>query len=609
MKGLSHLSRLRAGLKAGTVAIAVVMSVSSAWAADAPAATQPSQNVTINLIRLLVKQGVLSQTQADALVKEAEAEAVQARQAPPPTQAAGNDLPPPEAGSIRVPYVPENVKKQIADSIRTQVMEEARQENWAQPDQVPAWSKKVKLTGDLRVRNQSEFYSTNNVDEFVDFATWNDTGPYDVNPVNNPTGFPLLNTRTDRPYRTNFRARLNLAFDVSDGVLADIRLASGSNNGPVSTTQILGGGWGKKDVWLDQAYIRLSPESWADLTFGRMPNPFMHTEMVFDDDLNLDGAAASFSVLRPGKTGFGVSLTAGVFPLEYAASSFPTFAFGKAHDVNKWMQGGQILADWKGEDWDWKASLGYYDFVHSQGRLSTPCTLYNGNTQCDSDPSRPAFMQKGNTLFLLRSIVPDPANPINYAQKQFVGLTYDYNELDLNSQLSFDVGAAYQLQFDVDYVRNLAYDVGDVCRYAPQGLPVNYITPGILHTTDSLGNPITVDNFDPCTAVTAPSTKGEYKSGPNGVTGRILLGYAKPSERWEWNVYAGYRYLEPDAVLDAFTDSDFHLGGTNAKGWFIGGALGLFHNTSLSARWMSASEVYGPPLSIDVLQIDLNTGF
>lgn len=44
-------------------------------------AQTPSQNATVNLIRLLVQQGVLKQDQAQALIDQAEAEAVQARQA------------------------------------------------------------------------------------------------------------------------------------------------------------------------------------------------------------------------------------------------------------------------------------------------------------------------------------------------------------------------------------------------------------------------------------------------------------------------------------------------------------------------------------------------
>ena len=70
-----------------------------------------------------------------------------------------------------------------------------------------------------------------------------------------------------------------------------------------------------------------------------------------------------------------------------------------------------------------------------------------------------------------------------------------------------------------------------------------------------------------------------------------------------------YRYLQRDAVLDAFTDSDFHLGGTDTQGYRITGLYGLTKNLWMRARWMSATEIDGPPLSIDVLQVDLNAKF
>ncbi len=89
----------------------------------------------------------------------------------------------------------------------------------------------------------------------------------------------------------------------------------------------------------------------------------------------------------------------------------------------------------------------------------------------------------------------------------------------------------------------------------------------------------------------------------------MTFGYPQPRKRWEWNVSAGYKYLEPDATLDAYTDSDFHLGGTNARGYIVSGSLGLFDNVWLMGRWLSASEVYGPPMAIDVVQLDLNAGF
>jgi hypothetical protein len=62
-------------------------------------------------------------------------------------------------------------------------------------------------------------------------------------------------------------------------------------------------------------------------------------------------------------------------------------------------------------------------------------------------------------------------------------------------------------------------------------------------------------------------------------------------------------------VLDAFTDSDFHLGGTDAQGFVLRGDYGLGKNVFLSLRYLSANEIDGPPLGIDVVQLDLNGQF
>ena len=80
-------------------------------------------------------------------------------------------------------------------------------------------------------------------------------------------------------------------------------------------------------------------------------------------------------------------------------------------------------------------------------------------------------------------------------------------------------------------------------------------------------------------------------------------------EGGDWRLEAAYRHIEPDALLDAFTDSDFHLGGTNAEGWSLSGTYGLRHHTAVAARWMSAQEISGPPFKIDLMQVDLNVKF
>jgi hypothetical protein len=77
----------------------------------------------------------------------------------------------------------------------------------------------------------------------------------------------------------------------------------------------------------------------------------------------------------------------------------------------------------------------------------------------------------------------------------------------------------------------------------------------------------------------------------------------------DWQVFGGYRYVERDAVVDAFTDPDFHGGGTDAKGYFLGASYGVRRNTWLSMRWLSANEINGPRLAVDTLHLDLNARF
>ena len=126
----------------------------------------PSANATINLINLLVKQGVLGEEQAAALIKQADDEAYVARQAvrnatekaegaeKTASTAAEATSPP---GTKRVTYVPEIVKKQLRDEIKREVMEKAEKENWASPGKYPEWAQRIRFSGDLRVRYEGDF--------------------------------------------------------------------------------------------------------------------------------------------------------------------------------------------------------------------------------------------------------------------------------------------------------------------------------------------------------------------------------------------------------------------------------------------------------------------
>ena len=564
---ISNVNRL-------SLAVGMVIATLVGQAAAAPA---PSENATINLIRLLVEQGILKQDKADALIAQAQNEAAQAKQAAASTAVAAGPVAAP--GDVRVQYVPAAVRDQIRDQVKAEVMATAKQENWAAPNTFPDWASRISFDGDIRLRDESRYYSGSNSNEIVDFAKLNNNGPYDVNPNSSTNLPPLLNTREDRTNQFRLRARLGMKAVISPEWTAGIRIGTGSDNNPVSTTQNLGGGFAKKDIWLDQGYLNWKPTDELTLTGGRFANPFMSTDMLYSNDLNFDGVAAIFD--HKLNRDWGVFGTVGAFPVDYTNDTSTSNGFDKEESDNKWLYGAQLGAKWAiNSNNRLKGALAYYRFDDIQGQRSSPCEPWAGAPGCDTDGSRAAFMQKGNSVFLLRDITPNPANPTTTPQPQFVGLASEFNLLDLNLVWDADLPQDFKLRSQGNYIHNLGYDEGDM-RKRSEGQIVNNL-----------------------------NSNGEIESGANAWMVQFTLGNALDlKKQGDWNMFAGYKYIQPDALPDGFNDSSFHLGGTNAKGYFLGGNYGLAKNVYATGRWLSTEAVYGAPFDIDVLQLEINTRF
>ena len=61
--------------------------------------------------------------------------------------------------------------------------------------------------------------------------------------------------------------------------------------------------------------------------------------------------------------------------------------------------------------------------------------------------------------------------------------------------------------------------------------------------------------------------------------------------------------------MDGFNDSDFGLGGTNLQGFSLWGTMALSERVNFGLRWTSSDQIAGPPLSLDIFQIDFNAKF
>lgn len=602
-------------LRASAVGLTLAVSVNAAQAQQpaAPAAGQPSTNAMVNLIQLLVKQGTLTQANGDALLAQAQADADQARANI--VQAANNaGVAPPPEGTIRVPYVPETVRKQIAEQVRNEVMGRARAEAWASPgNAAPDWTRRIKISGDVRVRSQSELYSRNNSTQIIDVAAIN-AAPGGFNTTGDANNVRFLNATKDRLNRLKVRARVALDADISPAVKAGFRIATGDDNSAISTNQNLAGVLTKRNLWLDRAFLRVEPKDWLTVEAGRFGNPFRSTQLLFDDDLNFDGLAAELRADRLLPEGFKLAVRGGAFPLDFGSPNFPDTSQEKAKYPSKWLFSGQIEGSFKTDSGiQVAASAGYHAFQNVQGQLSDDKCIFNGvinklsvigvdgnptgqiandPTECSSDGTRAFSPRKGNTYFFIRELrlPPGAIGDLVAAERQFMGLTYKYRVLDLNASITAPLDDQLSATLSGNYIRNLAFRRGDQCRNGTENGPITNLADGVIKSCQ--GNNLF-----------------EVASGNMGWMADLAIGHAKPRRWGEWRVQGSYRYLESDATLDSLTDSDFHLGGTNTKGYTLGATLGLFDGMSVTGRWMSANEITGAPLAIDVFQLDLTAEF
>ena len=540
-------------------------------------ANQPT--AVSSLIQTLVEKGILTSEGGSALLQQASADAARLRDV---SGASGSPT-----GVVRVQHVPEIVRQQIRDELRTDIAKQAQLEGWVTKGQAaPEWTKRIRPFGDIRVRSQSSLYAGTNSNEVLDIARMNEAGPIDLAQL---SSYQFLNTREDRWNRLMLRARIGMEAAVSSGVSAGFAIATGEDNSPISTNSTLGGGLAKRNVWLDLGYLKFQPAKWAILSLGRFENPFSASQMMFDDDLRFDGAVASLNSANfiSGKT--MMRLVAGVFPLDFGAPDYPAASIEKLNYPSKYLFSGELAL--KAEPFNGvkvNASVGYHSFQNVQGELSAPCNM-DLVVDCSTDGLRPLNLRKGNTVFTMRNHQTNASG----AYPQVFGLTFGYNILDANFATRVSVSDNLGIRLTGNYLKNLGFQRSDICRFGQVGEPFNN------YGTD--GNP----ERHVCSATNPTSFVG----GDTGYLGSVTFGHDRVDKQGTWNVFAEYRYLESDAVLDSLADSDFHLGGTNSQGYIVGGSYSLRDGLNIGGRWLSANEISGEPLAIDVLQVDLKARF
>ena len=186
----------------------------------------------------------------------------------------------------------------------------------------PSWLDNLKFSGDLRLRYHYE--------------TFGSSSDKDVS-------------------KGRFRLRLGAKKTWWEKQMEiGFRLASGSSDDPSSTNQTFDGNMSEKHVWIDLAYAKWRPDALKGMEFGggKMKNPFVHTNMIWDSDVNPEGvwAVGKCPVGGPVQPFVGT----GWFLLEESGSGHN----GTLHAY----QGGVTVN--LAEDVTWVSAVSYYDFKH-----------------------------------------------------------------------------------------------------------------------------------------------------------------------------------------------------------------------------------------------------
>jgi Putative porin len=380
-----------------------------------------------------------------------------------------------------------------------------------------------------------------------------------------------IDNSTEANNRLFIRARFGFDATVGDTVTVGMRLATGGvgdGSNPGSDNQSLGNYETRSSVGFDRAYLAYHPTSWFTLSGGRLGNPYFRpTTLVWADDVSLEGVVAAFKPqLTSHLTWF---TTAGALPV-LQINPVPTNSAS-----SKWLYAYQSGLDFKfAEASSFKLAAALYDYRNIEG---TPNPTIFSTAYSNSAAE---FRQTGNTVFDINGLLNTQNGTTNY----LFGLASKFHVANLSTSLDLGFIGPVHFIIDGDWVDNLGFNEAEIEQRT--GLRVD--------------------------------------KDVKGWQTRFAVGYPNMHQKYAWQAYIGYRYVQGDATLDAFTDQDFHLGGTDAKGYYLGADYAFEKNTYLNLRWFSAKQISGVelalppgatnvpsqlPLAIDVLQLDVQTSF
>ncbi len=574
---------VRPGIALLLVLCAALLAAVPARGAETDSLTK-AKSTELRLIRALVEQRILTPEKGRALLEQAgiapslldapDVPGVPGVPAPAaePAPAAATPAPVPAQGTPAqnapaapaTPIITDAARHDILEQVHQEVKAEARAEGRADPSALPAWVRRIRFGGDIRLRYLRDDYASDN------------SAPAQIDSWYQLPQQTTQNTIGAHEF-LQLRARLDVTAAINDELTAGIELVTASGNdataSPVDLDVDLGRYSRPFSAAINLAYLQWLARPELSVTGGRMRNPYFKSDLVFAPDLSLDGIAAAYAP-RLGQ-GWGAFATAGFHPLQTSQSG----PFNTASDqVLYALQAG---VDWTGADESrFRLATAYYDFAGIQGKAD-PVNPPNNTLD---DASAPLFRQFGNTMFDIHYQELSNAGTI----APLYGYAAQFRVFNLGAEYEFARFDPVRLAFQVDWVRNIGFNAAEIKQRL--GAAIN----SLPYVNGPNGTQI----------------NGVDDARVDGYFVDVRMGAADLRRLGDWQVFGGVRYLERDAVPDAFTSPDYRLGGTDNQASFLGLNLGLSRATSLTLRYVAARSIdSAPKFGVDTWFLDFNGRF
>ncbi|HKQ05702.1 MAG TPA: putative porin [Blastocatellia bacterium] len=257
-------------------------------------------------------------------------------------------------------------------------------------------------------------------------------------------GFDAL---AEAPDRNRLRVRARLALDGTINSRFDwgVRLASGIFTDPISSNQTLTDFYERKPFALERAFIRYDSKGdrvGVQLVAGKFEPTFRRTQMVWDDDISVEGAseAVYFKTKTP------------LRQVKFVAFQLPFNEVSGGKDGV--LYGGQAQTDWQfAPKFSANFNVGYYDWNHADqivpalGALATQVNggLFNGSGMTGNQNGA-----LGTTNRLVRNAAGQP-----------VGFLAGFNLVDVLGNFTWAASGRFPMTFLVDFVHNATDRVRD----------------------------------------------------------------------------------------------------------------------------------------------------